>query len=238
MRNAPRRYPIVWRKPPLEGPPFKASRPPVHVFSDDESRKFYRLITIIIATTPVLLLLLQVLDGRWWKGDISGTVALSVGLPLFGMYLFAIGWAWQLHRRGKAHADALKLRRFDAPESEFQDRPTPVLILKLIAALILPILFGLIFWNGLNRLLAGLPFSDTAPHPHYYRSYRYEIWEKYIAPHFPIGPIFSIVMMFFLAAIIAFFIWHTARETRKLFRKSGAVTVTRPASPRPRRRSP
>lgn len=238
MRDKPRLYPIVWRKPPLEGPPSKASRPPTHIFSDDESSKFYRLIVIIIAATPALLLLLQILDGRWWKGDISGTVALSVGLPLFGMYLFAIGWAWQLHRRGKAHADALKLRRIDAPESEFQDRPTPVLILKLIAALILPILFGLIFWKGLNRLLAGLPFSDTAPHQHYYRRYKYEMWEKYIAPLFPIGPIFSIVMMFFLAAIIAVLIWHTAREVRKLFRKSGAVTVTRSAAPRPRRRSP
>jgi hypothetical protein len=238
MREKPRGYPIVWRKPPLEGPPSKATRPPIHVFNDAESSKFYRLIVIIIAAAPLLLMLLQILDGRWWKGDISGTVALSVGLPVFGMYLFAIGWAWRLHRKGKARADALKIRRIDAPESEFQDRPTPVLILKLIASLILPILFGLIFWKGLNRLLAGLPFSDTAQHQHYYRRYRYEIWEKYIAPHFPIGPIFSIVMMVFLAVIIAFLIWHTARETRKLLRKSGAVTVTRAAAPRPRRRSP
>ena len=238
MRNEPRRYPIVWRKPPLEGPPSKASRPPVHVFSDAESSKFYRLVVVLIAATPVLLLLLQILDGRWWKGSISGTVALPLGLPVLGMYLFATASAWRLHRKGKARADALKLRRIDAPENEFQDRPTPLLILKLIAALIFPILFELIFWNGLNRLLAGLTFSDTALHQHYYRRYRYEILEKYIAPHFQIGPIFSIVMMFFFAALIGLLLWHTALETRKLFRKSRAVTITRPAPPRPRRRSP
>lgn len=238
MRDKPRRYPIVWRKPPLEGPPSGASRPPVHVFSDEEGSTFFRLIVIIIAATPVLLLLLQILDGRWWKGDISGTVALSLGLPLFGMYLFAIGWAWRLHRKGKAQADALKLRRVDAPANEFQERPTPVLILKLIASLILPVLFGLIFWKGLNRLLAGLPFSDTAPHQHYYRRYKSEMWEKYIAPLFPIGPIFSVVMMFFLAAIIVFLTWHTAREARKLLREYRTRPITRSAAPPPRRRSP
>lgn len=204
---------FAWRKPEVYNASRIFPRSALECLRASELQQFNTLAFWILISTLPCLVLLQVLDGRWWQGQIGGLPALGLSvamlIPYFALWV-AIG---RIFRLGK-----LRARDINAREAYIPDRTAFTLSIKEISKLVLLLAMAALLeaslFGGVRRLLHGLPFSDPDAY-HHFRRWRIEFIDQHIAPYFPSGPIFPAFLMLAIAVLIFWFLFRVYALSRQ-----------------------
>ncbi|WOS62991.1 hypothetical protein [Sinorhizobium fredii] len=209
--------PIIWKKPLIEGVPLPFPRSPLEGLSKRESKRYWMLFLALVVGTVPALICLKAIDGHWWVGNIGGFSALcltaALVLPFFAGFLELR----KLVRRGAAVVAPFNEREtvYGLPPSSERISESSWKLLCVIAFLIL-VAFGL--WDGVERLLDGLPPREWPVSAYRRRRYRLAHYiDQLLAPYVPHGPLFPMLLMVGLVLLILLFLREIWRRLKREF---------------------
>ncbi|MCQ2005879.1 hypothetical protein [Rhizobium sp. NRK18] len=204
---------FAWRKPEISNAPRIFPRSALECLRESELQRFNTLAFWILISTLPCLILLQVLDGRWWMGQIDGLTALGLSVAMLIPYFSLWVAISRILRLG-----ILRARDINSREAYTPDFVAFTLSIKTISKLVLLLAMAALLeaslFGGVRRLFRGLPFSDPHAH-HHFRRWQIEFIDQHIAPYFPSGPIFPAFMMLAIAVLIFWLIFRVYALSRQ-----------------------
>lgn len=196
--------PIVWRKPTVQGE--APHRPMLSVDGLDPHRRnrFWGAFTLGLVLTPFACLSLYLVDGHWWKGNLSGSAAaLLVSITAVPLGICIVS-CWLLAYRGRAVARKVNSRNtiYGESRTEQANEVRREGIWKLLGCCLGLIIVELFLWHAVTRILAGLPLLDPGSWRYLRKKDLYDFLDIYL-PH---GPLTPILLMVIVAAVLLFLV--------------------------------